>query len=251
MLATKKMQGRRRKLQKARWLGPRIPARCPHVGGALELDRPGPGGASPLCFPRSLRYHQERLVVREQQRTMPGSSNARLGGLQYVRGLAATMVVLDHTSAMLALPKYLGKVTFGKFFDGGAGGVDIFFTLSGFIIFFVSFSDSFVRKISFRDFILRRFVRIIPFMWVAVLVYAGLQTLGRSTHDFPSVLRAVVLWPTGTVTPNVIWTLRHEFLLFPFRADLSRPRAPILYCRQLARRNCRLHDDSGFQRGEH
>jgi len=64
---------------------------------------------------------------------MPKSDNERIYGLDVLRALAITLVIMSH-SAMLVLSDHSGNIylTFFKFF--GAIGVDLFFVLSGFLI---------------------------------------------------------------------------------------------------------------------
>jgi peptidoglycan/LPS O-acetylase OafA/YrhL len=56
-----------------------------------------------------------------------------IGGLQMLRGLAATLVVLFHLQATAVAEGFRPGI-FG-WFTGGGAGVDIFFVLSGFVIF--------------------------------------------------------------------------------------------------------------------
>ncbi len=70
--------------------------------------------------------------------TLQPASRHELAGIQYIRAAAALMVVLDHTSAMMAEPKYFGHHPFGRLLESGAVGVDLFFCLSGFIIVFIA-----------------------------------------------------------------------------------------------------------------
>src|ERR1700737_2029314 len=66
----------------------------------------------------------------------------KLLGLQVLRGVAAVLVVLHHVAATLALPKYMGLVVAGGIFAPlGRAGVDLFFVLSGFIIYYVHHGD--------------------------------------------------------------------------------------------------------------
>lgn len=59
-------------------------------------------------------------------------------GIQYLRGIAACAVVIDHAAGMTALPKYFGDAVWGGFLQRGYIGVDLFFMISGFIICIVS-----------------------------------------------------------------------------------------------------------------
>lgn len=69
-------------------------------------------------------------------------------------------------------------------------------------------------RTSWRDFFLRRLVRVLPLLWVAVLSYAALRYFGAGVTDFSGALRAFFVWPIGDVDPNVTWTIRHEVLFY-------------------------------------
>ena len=138
-----------------------------------------------------------------------------LAGIQYVRALAALMVVLDHVSSMMAEAKYYGRHPLGAVLETGAVGVDLFFTLSGFIIVYIAVDSAWAPTMGAWVFFKRRFARIMPFLWAVIVAYALLRLAGREGY-FPATdyLRAAVLWPFGPVAPSPVWTLRHEFLFY-------------------------------------
>ena len=137
-----------------------------------------------------------------------------LEGIQHLRGIAACMVVLSHVTAMARFPKYFGIDILNRFFETGATGVELFFVISGFIIAYTSLSPDLVPKLTQHEFFKKRFVRIVPLMWICIIGYAGLRYLGRGVFDPYPYLRALVLYPIGDVMPNIIWTLRHEALFY-------------------------------------
>lgn len=140
---------------------------------------------------------------------------ATLPGVQYLRGFAALLVVAFHASANIADPAILG-MRGPALFDYGYLGVDLFFVISGFIITYTTLDPATGRTlVSVRDFAARRFLRIVPFMWLCIVGYALLRLAGRGA-DIPtlSYLRALLLWPVGELKPDVIWTLRHEALFY-------------------------------------
>ncbi|MRS60845.1 acyltransferase family protein [Larkinella terrae] len=135
-------------------------------------------------------------------------------GIQYLRGLAALMVVLCHVAEMANFPKYFSTNFLPTWLLSGSSGVHLFFVISGFIISHVSLNNRINPKISPMDFLTRRFIRIIPFMWVCIIGYASLRFLGRGTFTPLPYLRAAVLVPIGDIMPSQIWTLRHEVLFY-------------------------------------
>lgn len=134
-------------------------------------------------------------------------------GIQHLRGLAALLVVIEHAALLSAHPRYFGAVPLG-IYTVGHFGVTIFFVISGFIITLVSLRPDLTAAVSRRDFFVRRFVRIFPFLWACAIAYAVMRFAGTRQADLLPTLRAMVVWPVGNLRPNVVWTLRHEVLFY-------------------------------------
>jgi len=135
-------------------------------------------------------------------------------GVQYLRGLAALAVVVDHTAASVASPKYFGEPVLDGLLYRGASGVDLFFLISGFIITVVSLDGDWQPKVKIADFFWRRFKRILPLMWIAIISWAVLRYIGRGVFPLQPYLMAMVVSPVGNLEPVGIWTLRHEFIFY-------------------------------------
>jgi exopolysaccharide production protein ExoZ len=153
-------------------------------------------------------------------------SNGILPGIQYLRGFAAILVVIWHANWLFSLPPSYGYSPF-LLAETGLFGVAIFFVISGFIITIISLGSS---QVSLGEFVTRRFVRIVPFMWACVIGYNLLSFAGTGKLDVAPALRAMVLWPIGELRPHIVWTLRHElifYILFALTMLRSRP-LPIL-----------------------
>lgn len=135
--------------------------------------------------------------------------------MQYLRGLAALAVVANHASGTVGQGKYFGGEPFGGVLISGRIGADLFFLISGFIITIVSLRGPGLEPaISRRAFFARRFARIVPLMWVAILSYAALRMAGRGLGDIGPYVRALFLLPWDEVQPAVIWTLRQELVFY-------------------------------------
>jgi exopolysaccharide production protein ExoZ len=147
------------------------------------------------------------------------SGRGEITGVQYLRGLAALVVVVDHAAGTIGQAKYFGSFALGPVLESGRIGADLFFLISGFIITIVSLKGpDLAPAVSVRGFFERRFTRILPLMWVAILSYAAIRLAGPGLGDPGAYLRALFLLPWGDVRPQVIWTLRQELLFYLFFA---------------------------------
>lgn len=136
----------------------------------------------------------------------------QISNLQVLRALAASAVVFLHTTDRAGLG---WSLTAGNF------GVDIFFTISGFIIPYIAASNP-------SHFLAKRLIRIVPLYWCATLVLFGLATLRtrylHHTAANPGELALSLFFipfarQDGSITPLLIsgWTLNYEmyfYLLF-------------------------------------
>lgn len=158
----------------------------------------------------------------------PPKTSVKLDGVQFGRAVAAFMVVFYHAGRMLTPVQYLGhNPAAGMFFSFGNAGVDFFFTLSGFIIYYVHQGDI-GRPSRFGHYLLRRVTRIYPMYWIATAIIVAVLILKRDWAGlaYQHVIKSVFLLPSPEEPLlGVGWTLMHEMLfyaVFAF-AILSRP----------------------------
>jgi exopolysaccharide production protein ExoZ len=133
----------------------------------------------------------------------------RLDGIQYLRAAAALGVVVFHAAERT-----------GAHFAIGAAGVDVFFVISGFIMWVIA-SD---RAPSPSAFLRDRIERIAPLYWIATAVMvagalAGLFPNLRLTPQY--VLSSLLFIParspsTGDIWPVLVqgWTLNYEMFFY-------------------------------------
>jgi exopolysaccharide production protein ExoZ len=142
--------------------------------------------------------------------------SAEIVGIQYLRGFAVIGVVLSHATTVVAFDKYFGgPAAFRGVLGWGGVGVELFYVISGFIIVAVSLRpETLEPRWTISEFIWRRFARIIPLMWLAVISYSCLHYLGRGSADLSPMLRTMVLWPIGQLEPIPLWSLRQEWLFY-------------------------------------
>ncbi|GFE73337.1 acyltransferase [Novosphingobium sp. TCA1] len=141
-----------------------------------------------------------------------------LAGLQIARALAAVCVVLHH--ALETSGGMPGSFSPDWLTTAGAGGVDVFFVISGFIMAHTCFgaSSGNTRTMpSAAAFLQRRAIRIYPLYWLACLAMLSLMAMGflRSrVLSFGDVLTALALMPGGQPIIGVAWTLVYEMYFY-------------------------------------
>jgi peptidoglycan/LPS O-acetylase OafA/YrhL len=143
-------------------------------------------------------------------------AHEKLAGIQLARGIAALLVVLFHAGRMTSPPQYLGYIPLGGLFNFGTAGVDFFFTLSGFIIYFVHHQDI-GHAASLPRYIWRRVTRIYPTYWLvtAFIAATSLVRANGPNLDPGYVLRSLLLLPQGAdPILGVGWTLVHEMMFY-------------------------------------
>lgn len=141
----------------------------------------------------------------------------KLQTLQVARGAAALLVLLFHLT-------YIGQGFLGidllkGIFKFGYSGVDFFFVLSGFIIYFAHHEDV-GRPSRLRAYLRKRFVRIYPVYWIIALALLPVYFSPVSAQlDFGSYLttlaKALVLLPqAGNPLVTVAWSLTFEVFFY-------------------------------------
>lgn len=148
-----------------------------------------------------------------------GDSIGMIVTIQYLRGIAAMLVVLAHIDTQLLR---LTKDQIG--FGAGAGlwGVDIFFVISGLIMYRAAIA----ADVAPGRFLLNRVIRIVPLYWTLTVLVAGAAYLVpsafSSTQFDPLHLLASLLflpWPNPAYSgywPVLIpgWTLNLEIFFY-------------------------------------
>lgn len=149
---------------------------------------------------------------------LPIARGAKLYGVEAGRGIAALLVVLVHASFMLAGPKYFGRHPFAGLFEFGRAGVDFFFVLSGFIIYYVHYQDI-GQPDTLLSYYWKRFIRIYPSYWIVtaiwglILIYS--PTADRSEQQWGTIVTTASLLPLPAAPIlGVAWTLKHEMLFY-------------------------------------
>jgi len=152
-------------------------------------------------------------------------TNLEILSIQYLRGVAALMVVFLHLDLQLERLGYHG------YWPGWlSAGVDIFFVISGFIMWITT-----AGGMTTREFFRRRFFRIVPLYWtlttVVLITLFAIPNAVQSGHiDKWHVLGSYLFFPVvhpilGIMQPLLIpgWTLNYEvffYIIFGFALNL-------------------------------
>ncbi len=148
------------------------------------------------------------------------SKTKHLTLIQVFRGIASLLVVGVHGE--LIFEQNLDQQFLFNIFHFGGSGVDFFFVLSGFIIYYVHKKDL-GKEHKLKQFVLKRLVRIYPIYWVilAAKLIASLSLGYSNTHErsWWEIFQAFSLFPLdrGILSESflgVSWTLTYEIFFY-------------------------------------
>jgi peptidoglycan/LPS O-acetylase OafA/YrhL len=155
----------------------------------------------------------------------PSKKTPRLIEIDALRGIAACSVMFFHfTTRVTELYPQLGQASLS--FASGHYGVNLFFIISGFVIFM-----TLNRTTKGMDFIVSRFSRLYPAYWLAVgLTYAVTSALGLpgKTISLYQALGNILMFHGIFGIPHVdgvYWTLEVELIFYIGMFTLFRTRA--------------------------
>ena len=137
-----------------------------------------------------------------------------LAGIQMLRAIASIAVVIYHALDQSYGAKHHFPVTWMMM--PGAAGVDIFFVISGLIMFHVTFGAG-KSPISPVEFLKRRVLRIYPLYWILLLPFFAARAAGF-LHNSPltntQVLTSFLLLPDTKRLMFPAWTLVYEMYFY-------------------------------------
>jgi peptidoglycan/LPS O-acetylase OafA/YrhL len=151
-------------------------------------------------------------------------SSSEILSIQYLRGIAACMVMLFHFNLTNETEFNGVKNIVHEIGKRGYIGVEIFFCISGFVLLFALIKSKYAVS-DFGNFFLRRIVRIEPPYILAVLLIVTLNLVRNSTQDSNNVDLSVtnilmhfgyINMFTGKWLSPVFWTLGIEFTFYLF-----------------------------------
>jgi peptidoglycan/LPS O-acetylase OafA/YrhL len=141
------------------------------------------------------------------------TGGARLAAIDSLRGIAALMVVLFHYTSRFSVV-HPGFDSTSLYVPWGHYGVNLFFGISGFVIFM-----TLQRTTRPADFLVSRFSRLFPAYWVAIFVtlalthllnYPGAVGLGTAIANLPMVHGFFDV----PHVDGVYWTLEVELVFY-------------------------------------
>ena len=134
--------------------------------------------------------------------------------IQYLRGLAALMVLLSH--AAWKGEQYAGNPL--SWFHIGHAGVDIFFVISGYVMCHTT-QPRLGRPFLLWRFVAHRLGRILPLYWILSLVALGIYAVRpemvNSGGEGTDVWSSFLLWPSDrSYLIQAGWTLSYELFFY-------------------------------------
>lgn len=157
----------------------------------------------------------------------------RLAGLDALRGIAAAAVMLRHfTTDFHGLPGGHAPPGVSAAFPFGGHGVELFFIVSGFVIFM-----TLERTQSLGDFLVARFARLYPAFLASLALTLAIDALaGGSAHSIAEIAANMTMMPEIFGVPGIdgsYWTLFYEldfYLVAGLVFFLLRVRDPEVPC---------------------
>ena len=142
--------------------------------------------------------------------------------LQAGRAIAALLVVFYHNGiGIFALDKYWGNDPTNGLFIFAHAGVNFFFVLSGFVIYYIHNKDIGTPS-RLANFAKKRFVRIYPIYWLILFciipIYFIVPSFGHDYHRAPATIISsfiLVYFDENLHSElGVAWTLYHEIFFY-------------------------------------
>ena len=141
----------------------------------------------------------------------------KIESIQFLRFFAAALVVFFHSTQ--AVIQYFGggiSQSIAYAADFGSSGVHIFFTISGFVMVYTSFTRR-GAAFSSSKFLLRRFIRIYPIYWFYCIFYILYHHYAGSDYAISAkdIFGSLLLLPgysASIIGPG--WTLSYEVYFY-------------------------------------
>ncbi|CAN7156470.1 acyltransferase [Pararhizobium sp. LjRoot255] len=174
-------------------------------------------GAASIPFRRAAGAPRVATAPEQAGPEQAGPEQAGMvDSIQYLRAIAAWLVVFHHLSTSLT-----SQFGWGHGFAIGAIGVDIFFVVSGYIMAMIAARTP---QFSPLEFVLRRAARIAPLYWLMTLAFCVLCLVYPSVVNNPDLTWSRMFFSLfflpdfveGTTLPALMigWTLNYEIFFY-------------------------------------
>jgi exopolysaccharide production protein ExoZ len=129
--------------------------------------------------------------------------------IQFLRAFGAIYVMLYH------LIHWWDRTSdaFTGLFDNGYGAIDLFFVISGFVVF-QSVCNAGNGLKAFSRFFAKRLIRIYPLYWIFLLFFLFTGILNMQGMKTESVYKTFFLLPGHTPVIDTSWTLQYEIYFY-------------------------------------
>jgi peptidoglycan/LPS O-acetylase OafA/YrhL len=146
----------------------------------------------------------------------------KIESLQMLRCIAVALVIFIHTCNFVDMPHFTANSVFNSFFNlstWGAIGVDLFFTISGFIMVIVT--PAYINKgASWKDFLLKRAIRIMPLYYLISLCVLVVDVSKHAIPPIHVILKTIFFLPVfdrHVFTVPIVavgWSLSYEMYFY-------------------------------------
>jgi peptidoglycan/LPS O-acetylase OafA/YrhL len=134
----------------------------------------------------------------------------KLLSIQFLRAFASLLVVFSHVLQALKI------MPFGNYYISGVYGVDLFFIISGFLIYLTTKEND-----NWKNFALKRFFRIYPLYWFAFIIFLVYEFIkGKSGFSLLFYVQNIFMLPwsgeltTKSLLIGVAWSTVYEVYFY-------------------------------------
>jgi exopolysaccharide production protein ExoZ len=157
------------------------------------------------------------------------SEKNRLHNLDYLRGMAATGIMLYHfllwSAHSFNAGAFMGRI--------GVYGVSIFYVLSGLTLYYVYYDKLSFDKTGLMDFYIKRVFRIFPLLWLVIFLTIGLTKIHFDAGTlFLNLTGLFGIFQWDKYLGTGVWSIGNEvvfYLFFPLFVYLARERRDYFY----------------------
>lgn len=137
----------------------------------------------------------------------------KLSILQVAKVFAIFLVVIGHVNTLFYRNFNFDWFGFGSW--ERIGGVDFFFVVTGFMIYYI-YHRQFGMKGKTREFLLKRFIRIYPLYWLFTFLLLGIAVFFPVLHEpysMERIWKSILLFPTQPILSSA-WSLSHVIFFY-------------------------------------